>query len=95
MSKLILQPCKLHDLTNVVVILVNNFFFVHLFIEHRLFSLNSELFLMPPLLKLHLVIVHHIISFVKISLDVDTLPHNVLHPVIAGQTSPDQPTRDE
>ena len=60
---------------------------VDLFIEHGLFSFDPQLLLLPPLLKLHLVVVHHIVCLVQVGLDGHTLPHNVLNSVIARQTS--------
>ena len=59
----------------------------YLLVKHRLLGLYPQLFLMPPLLKLHLVVVHHVVRLVQLSLDGDALLDNVLHPVVAGQTS--------
>ena len=58
-----------------------------LLIEHGLFCLDPKLLLLPSLLELHLVVVHHVVCPVQVVLDGHALPHNVLHPVVAGQAS--------
>ena len=61
---------------------------LYLIVKKRLFCFDSELLLLPPLLKLGLVVVHHIVGPVEIGLDGGALPHNVLHPLVAGEAPP-------
>ena len=59
-----------------------------LLIKHGLLGLDPELLLLPSLLELHLVVVHHVVCPVQVGLDGHALPHYVLHPVITREASP-------
>ena len=63
-------------------------YYHYLFIKHCLLGFNSQLLLLPPFFELHLMIIHHVICLIKISLNCDTFSHNIFYSVITGQTSP-------